>query len=208
MLFASPTAAAAASVCSPDGSSTASSATASPAVVDRARRDTVEGDTVQERAPERVGEEIPAYRTTLRYLRSLRPLADSAIPDTGQADVTGPGLDLDLVINETRTPTGQDFFDAFYARWEAPEGVRSYTLRIQEQPVPGAGLYTRVVLRLEGEQLVQIPLQPRRAYIEEVARQAVNYVREEMRQSLGSDPAARPAGQGGGASSSGGGPSR
>lgn len=124
-------------------------------------------------------EQIPGYETTVRYLRSLR--ARASVPgDTTPGRDMGTGLDLGLVVNETQSPTGQDFFDIFYSAWEPPKGVRSFTVRVQEQPIQG--LYTRVLILLDDEPLIQIPLQPRRAYIEDMARRAAAYVREELRQ--------------------------
>lgn len=127
----------------------------------------VDADTLPER--------VPGYQATVRYLQSLR-LRPGVLEDTAG----GPGLDLDLVVNETQSPTGQDFFSAFFTAWEAPEGVGSFTIRVQEQPVQG--LYTRVVVYLDDERLFQIPLEPRQAYIENVAKQAARYVRERLRE--------------------------
>lgn len=130
-------------------------------------------DTVLRPDPDTIPEDIPGYSTVDAYLQSLHLVE---LPEDGD----GPGLELDLVINETRTPTGQDFFDEFYAAWEAPDEVPTYTIRIQEEPVQG--LYTRVVLTLDGEQLFQLPLQPRHEYIRSVARQAASYVRDQLLQ--------------------------
>lgn len=136
-----------------------------------------EQDTIRQPATDTFPERIPTYQEIEGYLQSLRPVRQP------RAEEAGPGLNLDLVVNETRTPTGQDFFDEFYAAWEPPEGVSTYTIRIQEQPV--LGLYTRVVLLLNGEQLFQLPLQPRHEYIRSVAQKAANYVRNRLKDRVG-----------------------
>jgi hypothetical protein len=48
-----------------------------------------------------------------------------------------------LVVDETQTEIGRDFFEVFYAAWERPAGAMNHTVRIQEQPSPSLG--TRVV---------------------------------------------------------------
>lgn len=133
--------------------------------------DTVHRDTVP---PERVGEEIPGYRATLRYLRSLRPIA----PESLEAEPAGSAeLLLDgLVVDETRTPVGRTFYDAFYRAWDPPEGVHGFTIEIREQPLPGVG--SRVAVYMDDRRLFQLGLPGRRREIERLAERASAYVRQ------------------------------
>ena len=39
-----------------------------------------------------------------------------------------------LVVDETLTKVGHDFYDAFYSNWVAPVGAKDYTLFIKETP--------------------------------------------------------------------------
>jgi curli production assembly/transport component CsgE len=83
-----------------------------------------------------------------------------------------------LVVDETQTKIGRDFFEVFYAAWERPAGAMNYTVRIQEQPSPSLG--TRVVVFLDDEVLFQLQLQPRYEVVEELAQQAALYTAREV----------------------------
>ncbi len=127
-------------------------------------------------------EEIPGYAATARFLGSLHRRDNSrAEPATTRNE-----LSLDLVVDETLTPMGRDFFQAFYTAWKAPEGAPTYAIRIGEQPTPG--LSTRIVLYLNNERLLQFPLvKTSHDFIEEVAGQAVRYMQQQLRQRLSPD---------------------
>lgn len=47
-------------------------------------------------------------------------------------------LEIDgLLIDETLTKAGQDFFDLFYQLWEPPPGATNFMIRIVEKPFRG-----------------------------------------------------------------------
>ena len=83
-----------------------------------------------------------------------------------------------LVVDETATKIGRDFYDVFYSAWSPPAGATNFTIRIQEQPAPGMG--TRVVLMLNDEVLFQLQLQPRYEVVQDLARQAAAYTRNKL----------------------------
>ncbi len=93
--------------------------------------------------------------------------APSASPDPRPSTITIDGL----VLNETRTRMGTNFFDIFYSRWTPPENARNFTITVKEQPMPSLG--TRVVVNLNGQPVFQTRLQPRYEYIEQAALRAV-----------------------------------
>lgn len=126
-------------------------------------------------------ERVPGYRTTLRYLRALVPRRDSAEAGSGGDEVEG--LTLDLVVDETQSHMGREFFDAFFASWERPEGASNATIRVQEFLVPSIG--TRVAVGIDGEELFQLQLQPDSETIRELGRQAAAYVQQELGQRPG-----------------------
>lgn len=76
-----------------------------------------------------------------------------------------------LVINETRSKMGKDFFDVFYQYWQEPEDAGNFMLAISEQPVPSLG--TLVIVKIDGQPVFKSRLQPRRNVIEKIAKQAV-----------------------------------
>lgn len=120
-----------------------------------------------------------SYRILRDALRELRPAVTFVRPVASDAPEAIPRVQIDgLLVDETITPTGRDFYDIFYAAWQPPEEASGYTLRFQEQPSPGVG--TRLVLLLDGDPLFQLRLQPRYEMVEALAQQAVVAVREEV----------------------------
>lgn len=57
------------------------------------------------------------------------------------------GLELfGLVVDETMTRLGRDFYNQFYDLWQAPPTRAAYTIRIQERPVPGRSTMLQVLV--------------------------------------------------------------
>ena len=81
---------------------------------------------------------------------------------------------IQLVVDETVSRAGAQFYDVFYQLWRPPPGASFSTLVLSEQPVPGQG--TLVSVRLDGEVVFQSRLQPREEVIEQTAQQAVQTV--------------------------------
>jgi len=111
------------------------------------------------------------------------------------AQATDAGLEIDgLIVDETHTRMGSDFYDLFYTHWEPPPQARNFTIIIMEQPVPQMG--TRITLKVNDDEAAQFMLQPRYEMIEEFAKESVRYLqrhleeRELMRQRLEREGAA------------------
>lgn len=69
-----------------------------------------------------------------------------------------------LIIDETITKMGHDFYEYFYSNWTAPEFSENYTIFIKEKPLPGLG--TQVTLKINEDDVFIGRLQPRRQIIE------------------------------------------
>ena len=105
----------------------------------------------------------------------------------GQPVVTPP-LEIDgLVVDETQSRIGHEFFDLFHARWRAPRGAQGFTVVVQEQPLPNLG--TRVTVRVNEDVVYQGQLQPRYEVLEESALQAVYYAFQTLLQRVPPEPA-------------------
>jgi hypothetical protein len=76
-----------------------------------------------------------------------------------------------LVLDETRTKVGRDFYDIFYQNWQAPQDARNFTIRISEQPTPNLG--TIISVSVNGTDTFRHRLQPRYEFIEEASQYAV-----------------------------------
>ena len=79
-----------------------------------------------------------------------------------------------LIVDETQTKIGHDFYDLFYNLWEAPEGISGFTIIVGERTLPRLG--TQVTIRLNDNDVYQNFIQPRFDAIEEAAGTAVAIV--------------------------------
>ncbi len=92
-----------------------------------------------------------------------------------------------MIIDETRTPFGSDFYDRFNEKLEFPESPSaSLIIRVVEQPVPGRG--SQITIELNYEEVYQFQIQP--VYDElietaDAAAQGLNtHMRENQQQGL------------------------
>lgn len=77
-------------------------------------------------------------------------------------------LEVDgLIVDETITKIGRDFYDVFHRQWEAPPSVKNFTILIKERPTRGNGALIQVAVN--DEVLFEQQLQPRYDVIEETA---------------------------------------
>ena len=97
---------------------------------------------------------------------------DEAGAEAGQPSGAETGVSIGgLVINDTRTTIGRDFYDVFYSRWETPKGAENVMIRVYEQPRPNLG--TRIVVDVEGKTIFRANLRPRLPQIKQAAQTAL-----------------------------------
>lgn len=121
------------------------------------------------------------YQELLREYRSLQPVPFFDTAGMGAAEEGAVYIEIDgLVMDETQSKIGRDFYDAFYTRWEAPKGAVNFTVTVREQPVPNRG--TRVTVQVNDEMVFRANLRPRQDQIETAARQAVYYARRGLKE--------------------------
>lgn len=81
-------------------------------------------------------------------------------------------LEIDgLLIDETKTKSGRDFYDIFYRDWEAPVNARNYSIFIIEKPFRLTT--TQLEIKINETLVYQSFLQPRSDYVEMIAEEAV-----------------------------------
>ncbi|WP_299702167.1 CsgE family curli-type amyloid fiber assembly protein [uncultured Pontibacter sp.] len=91
--------------------------------------------------------------------------------------VRSADLEVDgLIVDETITKIGRDFYDLFNRQWETPPNVKNYTILIQERPTRGNGAYVLIVVN--DEPVFEYILQPRYDMVEEVSTYAVTIITE------------------------------
>jgi len=76
-----------------------------------------------------------------------------------------------LIIDESISKMGHDFYDLFYSQWIAPEVGFGYTIYIKERPVPGLG--SIVSVKVNDSEVLSQRIQPRYDMIESVAEYAI-----------------------------------
>lgn len=84
-----------------------------------------------------------------------------------------------MIVDETRSRHGRDFYDLFYTLWSPPEDVYAHTIRIQERPGRGRG--SVIVVRVNDEIVYQSQVQPRYSVVEQAAARAVQQTHQLMR---------------------------
>ena len=94
---------------------------------------------------------------------------------------TGYNLEIDgLIIDETKTKIGRDFYDIFYTNWQRPRNINGFTVYIREMATPSSGSWVWVVV---DENIVyQTMLRPRYDVIEEAARYSVTAAQQYLLQ--------------------------
>lgn len=84
----------------------------------------------------------------------------------------GAELEIDgLIVDETVTKAGRDFYQIFYSSWEAPPNAKNFTISISEKPA--RGIATVLMIDINENRVIETPLQPRYDIIEGMAEQAV-----------------------------------
>jgi len=101
---------------------------------------------------------------------SLKRMVDLTInpPDTSN-DVD---LEIDgLLVDDTKTKSGKDFYDLFYNGWEAPVEAKNYSITVSEKPFRLTS--TMIVVSINENVVYQAILQPRQDIIEAQTEEAL-----------------------------------
>jgi len=100
----------------------------------------------------------------------------------GSTQATDEGLEITgLLLDETKTKGGHDFYYAFNSYWQQVEGL-DYSITINELP---SGVRGSVILvNVNGTRVYQNTLNPRAEVIEEEAKRAVEFSIQFLLQSL------------------------
>ena len=102
-------------------------------------------------------------------------------PEEVTADAPAVELEIDgLIIDETRTKPGRDFYARFYAAWQPPAEASDYRITLAE--APGRGRASRIDVQIDGTVVFRAVLQPREALIAAAAERAVATAANHLRQ--------------------------
>ena len=122
--------------------------------------------------------------------QSLKNLFEQVVKQPDQSkDIE---IEIDgLLVDDTKTKTGKDFYDLFYNGWQAPEGAKNYTITVSEKPFRLTS--TQIVVSINENAVYQAILQPRQDVVEALSLDAIantqNYLAnyEEIMKQLNGD---------------------
>ena len=116
---------------------------------------------------------------TPKQLEEALRLLLQATSDSAARSKTQRGYEVDgLVVDQTISKLGRDFYSLFFNTFEAPAGSGSYVVTITEKPARGTN--TLITVAVNNEDLLEMPLQSNEAYIEAVASEAVATVTQHL----------------------------
>ena len=82
-------------------------------------------------------------------------------------------LEIDgLLVDDTKTKAGKDFYDLFYSGWEVPVSAKNYSITISEKPYRLTT--TLIVISINNDIVYQDVLQPRQDMIEAQSQDAIS----------------------------------
>ena len=124
---------------------------------------------------------------------SLQKLFDQIIEQPAKSKDLEIEID-GLLVDDTKTKTGKEFYDLFYSNWQAPAEAKNYSITISEKPFRLSS--TLIVVSINDTPVYQSVLQPRQDIVEGLSMEALmttqsylaNY-EEIMRQLNGDDMA-------------------
>ncbi len=103
------------------------------------------------------------------------PKAPVAIPKTPTFDE----LEIDgLILDETRSKLGHDFYEYFYNAWVAPQEAKDFIITIRE--LPARGRVAQIAIEINDQTLVKRFLQPRSELIENLAVHLVEVAKNHL----------------------------
>jgi len=76
-----------------------------------------------------------------------------------------------LLVDDTKTKTGKDFYDLFYSGWLAPAGAKNYSITVSEKPFRLTS--TLIIVLINDNPVYQSVLQPRQDIVESLSAEAI-----------------------------------
>lgn len=138
------------------------------------------------------GQETKQAKDSIRTLNILKKTLNDIIEKNKMANDPNFDMEIDgLIMDETMTKVGRDFYDMFFSVWIAPEKVKNYTVTIKEMVMPG--LATEISVLVNESLVFKQKVQPRYDVLEQMTKYAnqkvVQYLNnyEKMKAQLGGD---------------------
>ncbi|WP_209319642.1 CsgE family curli-type amyloid fiber assembly protein [Ancylomarina longa] len=107
----------------------------------------------------------------MRTLKLLKKTFDAVIEENNQAKSNELDMEIDgLVVDQTITKVGRDFYDLFFSNWDAPKNSKNYTITIKEMVLPG--LATQITVLVNDNEVFKQRVQPRYEILEQMSNYA------------------------------------
>lgn len=84
-----------------------------------------------------------------------------------------------LVIDETISKMGQDFYRYFNKHWNDPRTSKNFNIYISEKPAPGMG--NMIIVKINYEEIIKNKISPKQKLIESLAEYAINQSQQYIR---------------------------
>ncbi|PKQ64316.1 hypothetical protein BZG02_05730 [Labilibaculum filiforme] len=121
--------------------------------------------------PEMKGQETESMNDSIRTLKILQQTLDDIVEENTAYENVGSEMEVDgLVMDETMTKVGRDFYDMFYSVWNAPQKAKNYTITIKEMVLPG--LATQIIVLVNDNEVFKQRVQPRYEVLEQMSQYA------------------------------------
>jgi len=115
------------------------------------------------------GQENKNEDDSLKTLKFLKKTLDGII-EANNSNGTDD-LEIDgIIIDQTITKVGRDFYDLFYSVWLAPPKSKNYTITIKEMVLPG--LVTQIEVFVNDNVVFKQRIQPRYEILEAMSQYA------------------------------------
>ncbi len=113
-----------------------------------------------------------ALKELIRKMEEIKKMDQKKISNEFDVEIDG------LLVDETKTKTGRDFYELFYSNWTAPENARNYSITIKELPFRARTTQIKIFIN---ENLVYFTiLQPRyelvEAYVNDSVQRLMQYL--------------------------------
>lgn len=105
----------------------------------------------------------------------LKKLLEQVINQSGKT--TDVEIEIDgLLVDDTKTKSGKDFYDLFYNNWTAPSKAKNYSIIVSEKPFRLTS--TMISVSINENMVYQSILQPRQDIIESQTEEAIGITQE------------------------------
>ncbi len=103
---------------------------------------------------------------------ALKKAMEQIIEQTKKPQDKDFEIEIDgLLVDDTKTKTGKDFYDLFYNGWLAPAAAKNYSITVSEKPFRLTS--TLIIVLINDNPVYQSVLQPRQDIVESLSADAI-----------------------------------